>query len=217
MVDHAQLTAREIHGPCTQLLTNLGGENGQEWLTALNRFLRKENPWEKPKLLRFLGTTTVPARVTLFITRDHFKVAMGKKDRLKISFVGENFTNWFLAGAGKVEAPAVAHELAYHELTKRSLDQPIVDELGGETPAESTLADIWAKMAAQGNGEEGDLLTKNYAASIFYVRDAAVGLRVVNVNWNGDGWNVAANPVSCPGEWRVGSRVFASNSIPSSV
>lgn len=42
---HALLTAREIHGPYTQLLTNLQGENGNMWLEALKRFNRKENPW----------------------------------------------------------------------------------------------------------------------------------------------------------------------------
>ena len=212
MVVHAQLTAREIHGPYKQLLTNLQGDNGQEWLDALNRFLRKENPWEKPKLLRLLGSTTVPARVTAFIARDHFKVTKGKEDKVKISFIGDNFTTYFLSGNSKAEAPAVAHELAHHELTKRSLDVPIVTELGGEAPAESTLADIWTKMEAQGGGEDGDLLTKNYAANIFYVRGAAGELRVVRVRWNVDGWHVYANPVSNPNEWHEGSRVFASNS-----
>ena len=46
MGDHAQLTVRDIRGPYTQLLINLQGENGSEWLEALNTFLRKENPWK---------------------------------------------------------------------------------------------------------------------------------------------------------------------------
>lgn len=45
MEKHAQLTARDIHGPFMQLLTNLQGDDGQQWLNALNKFLRKENPW----------------------------------------------------------------------------------------------------------------------------------------------------------------------------
>lgn len=44
---HALLTARDIHGPYVQLLTNLQGENGREWLDALKKFLRKENPFPK--------------------------------------------------------------------------------------------------------------------------------------------------------------------------
>jgi len=50
MVTHAQLTARDIHGPYSQLLTNLQGDGGRVWLNALNRFLRKENPWDGRKL-----------------------------------------------------------------------------------------------------------------------------------------------------------------------
>lgn len=216
MVKHAQLTARDIHGPYMQLLTNLQGDNGQEWLSALNRFLRKENPWEKPKLLRLLGTTSIPARDCTYIARDDFKVAMGKKDKVKVSFVGESFANWFLLGAGKIELPAGVHPLAYYTLTKRSLDLPIVDELGGEALVESTLADIWAKMEVQGNGEEGDLLIKDYAANVFYVRDTAEELRVVDVRWE-DGWRLSAFPVSGPHEWPVGRRVFASHSAPSTI
>ena len=211
------LPLSDLRGPRDTLETNLAGKDGQEWLDALNRFLRKENPWEKPKLLRLLGSTTVPDRVTAFIARDHFKVAKGKEDKVKISFIGDNFTTYFLSGNSKAEAPAVAHELAHHELTKRSLDVPIVTELGGEAPAESTLADIWTKMEAQGGGEDGDLLTKNYAANIFYVRDTAGVLRVVYVDWHGVGWYVDAVPVSNPYEWGARFRVFASNSVPSTI
>jgi len=44
---HAQLTARDIHDPYLQLLTNLQGNEGPVWLDALKVFLRKENPWPK--------------------------------------------------------------------------------------------------------------------------------------------------------------------------
>lgn len=43
--EHAQLLARDTNGPVIQLLRNLQGPNGIEWLAATNRFLRKENPW----------------------------------------------------------------------------------------------------------------------------------------------------------------------------
>lgn len=42
---NAPLTIRDIHDPYIQLLTNLQGDNGQEWLDALKKFNRKENPW----------------------------------------------------------------------------------------------------------------------------------------------------------------------------
>ncbi len=36
-------------------------------------------------------------------------------------------------------------------------------------------------------------------------------LRAVNVNWNGDGWNVNANSVENPDRWNDGNRVFSRN------
>jgi hypothetical protein len=35
----------------------------------------------------------------------------------------------------------------------------------------------------------------------------------VNVNWNGDGWNVKANSVENPDEWNAGNSVFSRNSL----
>lgn len=45
MPKHAQLTVNQLRGPMNQLLTNLQGANGQEWLTAFNLFLRREPTW----------------------------------------------------------------------------------------------------------------------------------------------------------------------------
>lgn len=38
-----------------------------------------------------------------------------------------------------------------------------------------------------------------------------VFLRAVNVNWNGDGWNVNANSVENPNDWNAGNRAFSRN------
>ena len=35
----------------------------------------------------------------------------------------------------------------------------------------------------------------------------------MNVNWNGDGWNVNANLVSNPYRWNAGNQVFSRNSF----
>ena len=35
--------------------------------------------------------------------------------------------------------------------------------------------------------------------------------RAVNVNWNGDGWNVNANLVTNPNEWNAGHHVVSRN------
>ena len=38
----------QMTGTLYDLVKKLGGEDGWVWLSALKRFLRKENPWEKP-------------------------------------------------------------------------------------------------------------------------------------------------------------------------
>jgi len=59
---------REIRGLWNQLLVNLEGEQGEEWLQTFKKFLRKEECWSKTveaktetveKVLEFVGTTTV--------------------------------------------------------------------------------------------------------------------------------------------------------------
>lgn len=40
-----QVTLRDVSGPFADFTTKLSGENGQQWLDAFKRFLRKENPW----------------------------------------------------------------------------------------------------------------------------------------------------------------------------
>lgn len=39
----------------------------------------------------------------------------------------------------------------------------------------------------------------------------------VNVNWNGDGWNVNANSVDNPNRWNEGNQVFSRNYLFSPV
>lgn len=65
MCQHAQLTAREISGPYSQLLVNLLGKDGGRWLTALNRFLRKENAWDGKPLFPIWRTVRVGQFKTL--------------------------------------------------------------------------------------------------------------------------------------------------------
>lgn len=48
MADMLGDALREVCGPLHDLTTRLKGKNGDEWLTALKRFLRKENPWPSP-------------------------------------------------------------------------------------------------------------------------------------------------------------------------
>lgn len=155
-----------------------------------------------------LGTTPVPATTELFVVRENFKVDTSPEAKVKISFIGDNFQRWF---TGKCEAPCGERSLRYGRLKQRSVDAPIIAELGGEAAVETSLADVWALMAGQPNGEAGKLLNNGWA-NVFYVKDLDGVVRAVGVFWRGGGWDVGAYEVGSPGPWHGGSRVFSRNS-----
>jgi hypothetical protein len=160
-------------------------------------------PPPPPPLLTLAGTVTVQLAWKFFAV-GHFTQ---KNAWVKISYIGDNFTTWLL---GKTEERAGSGEavLRYHTLNKSSVDASIIAELGGETQAETTLAEVFALMAKQANGEAGALLTNGYA-NIFYVRDVNGVLRAVDVDWDDDAWSVFALSVEDPRGWCGGGRMFS--------
>ncbi len=70
MENHAQLTARDIHGPFMQLFTNLQSENGHLWLQALNKFLRKESAWPPKEDHIETGPTFLGPAGRVYLERD---------------------------------------------------------------------------------------------------------------------------------------------------
>lgn len=143
-----------------------------------------------------------------FIAREKFVINTKNDAPVKISYLGDNFKEWFL---GKVEEPKGASTLRPHLLKKSSLDGPIIAELGGEAKAETTLAEIYEAMELQRSGEDGVLLT-NGRANIFYVRDKRLLLCAVDVRWSDDGWHVLALSIKYPAGWLDGRHVFSCNS-----
>jgi len=193
------------------LVEKLAGENWQEWLTELKKFLRKEKCWTgvvAETLLGFVDTVAVPARSERFVAKDHFIVDTNRKAKVKISYLGDNFRNNFL---NKIEEAISETTLRYQKLKKYSRDIPIISELGGEDKAETTLSEMFALMEMQPNGETGTLLTNGYA-NIFYVRDFDGVLWAVRCRWGGDGWRVGADSVDSPSVWRAGFHSFSRNS-----
>lgn len=152
-----------------------------------------------PSLLQEVGIVTIQATVR-FLAVERFVLNYGSKAKpgVRISYLGENLKTWF---SGKTEEPMVATKLRYVVLVRYAFDAPIFAELGDK--AKSTLAQIWALMELQPNGQAGVLLT-NGQANIFYVDG-----RVVDVHWNDGGWDVNAPPVTYPFGWRDGYRVFS--------
>jgi hypothetical protein len=206
-------------GPLNQLIVNLGGCEGSQWEEELKRFLRKEPCWAggdvalkpkpKPKpLLDFLGEVSIPAIANKFVAKDRFVVNTKSNAPVKISYVGDNFTAWFLSDDGKIEDQITEQTLRYGKLCKESADAPIIAELGGEEKSETTRTEMYSLMEKQKNGEDGVLLNNGYA-NIFYIRDAGGVLRAVDVGWRDGGWRVRAYPVEDPRRWSDGDQVFS--------
>ncbi|HPD73971.1 MAG TPA: hypothetical protein PLX95_01620 [bacterium] len=53
-----RLALSDIQGPLTSLLEKVCGREGEMWLRGLNKFLRKENPWEKPETFKIIEIGT---------------------------------------------------------------------------------------------------------------------------------------------------------------
>ncbi len=154
-----------------------------------------------------IATVTVPVTTDKFVAKDNFKVDTGCKAKVKISYLSDNFKSRFL---GKKEEPFFGSILYGRQLKRNSVDGPILSELGGQGKAETTLTEIYAIMAAQSNGEVGNLLNNGWA-NIFYVGDVNKALCAVVVSWHGGGWRVDAYSVGAPDKWVDGYRVFSRN------
>ncbi len=161
-------------------------------------------------LLVLAGTVAIPESSEPFVASERFVVNTKRNAPVKISFLWNNFSEWFLTGNSKTEAPIVEQTLRYYTLRKASHDGSIIDALGGAERSDTTLSRMFSLMEAQGKGEDGVLLTNGYA-NIFYVKDRKGVLRTVHVHWFGGGWRVDADSVMIPVRWDAGHRVFSRN------
>jgi hypothetical protein len=102
---------REIRGLLNQLLTNLEGEQGSEWLAEFKKFLRKENCWTSVvgdnSLLKLISggeTLTVDAY-------DGTEILADAKD--VFNYIDSDFRNWKADEAGKAtdETPVNVYEM----------------------------------------------------------------------------------------------------------
>ena len=151
-----------------------------------------------------------PAAATTnkFIAKDNFVVNSKDSAIVKISHINKEFKDWFI---NKIEDPFIGSIICGRDLTKKSVDDLILSELGGQGNAESTLTEIYAMMKNQAKGNAGILLTNGYD-NIFYARDINNALRAVDVYWSGVDWYVGAYSLGYPLKWAAGYRVFSRNS-----
>lgn len=169
---------------------------------AISVFVEAVKNRVKNTLLKLLGKVEVQA-TKRFIARDNFTLG-----NAGISYLGDNFKERFL---GKTEENVLKTTLFYHELTKSSVDRPIINELGGEAKAETRLSQLYVLLKKQSSGQKDAFLTNGFA-NIFYVCDINGVLWAVFAHWDGDGWLVSANSVENPRGWDEGDRVFSGNS-----
>ena len=156
-----------------------------------------------PKILEIVNGQIHFPGSKKFVASEHFR-----KDNPKVKFwdFGSNFASLFIP---KTEKNVEASSLRRQKLLKNSSDSEIIKALGGEEKAETSLAEFYARLEAQGNGEEGPLLT-NGNWNIFYIRDKDGVLHAVFARWLGGGWYVDADDLGYGG-WYEGRRVFSRN------
>lgn len=180
----------------------------QTFLTAKPKRKRLPKGLVDSELLEPITTISV-AGVEAFSAREMLTV--GTHEDVKIYWNGDNFKKNFvnLNHTGKNEIDVPAQKLRIHQLRKKSLDGPIIAELGGEPVVETNLATMFELMKKQGQGQTGTLLV-NGKANIFYIRDDNNILWAVLCYWcAGSGWDVEAIPLSASFVWRAGYQVFS--------
>ncbi len=64
-MNDTHVTLPDAQGPLSDLFKKLGGKDGQNWLRGLNKFLRKENPWEGPDIFVTIQIGTHKSTKTL--------------------------------------------------------------------------------------------------------------------------------------------------------
>jgi len=196
----------------------LGEKCWQDLIDSANTGKIKQFLESFQSLLDSAGTITVRPAMD-FVVSDFVQVNTKKDAPVKISYVGDNFKAWLLPlvsqsravpGDGPYRTPDAAETiLRYYTMNKRSVDGPSsISSVAREAKAETTIAEIYALLKKQANGEVGALLNNGYA-NIFYVRDISSVLRAVYVFWSGRGWDVSAYSVAYSGEWDAGRRVFS--------
>lgn len=142
------------------------------------------------------------AGVEAFDAKTKF-IAATTTDGVKVGYLSEDFNANFL---NKIEIDVSPQRIRIHKPRKESVDQPIIEELGGGELIETNLATMWELLKKQGQGQSGELLT-NGNANIFYIRDGNDTLWAVYCRWHEGRWNVYLGSVAGPYGWIADDQV----------
>lgn len=148
------------------------------------------------------STSAIP-QSEKFTAREHFKEDISSSATVRISWLGATFARRF---AGKVEDDAGDASLQSYVLDAAASDRDILARLG--QGHESRLTDVWCLLKRQPSGTSGPLQA-GATPNIFYVRDTAGELGVVDAIWGGVGWEIGASPVGDKPRWPSGTRAFS--------
>lgn len=129
--------------------------------------------------------------VKKFVVKKYFVRNLEKKARVRISYVGDNFSNAFINRVENNVAPRRCGSVSFSNGSSEiELDDVVRDYFG---TTDMMLAHIYHFMMIQGHGEKGSLLT-NGSANIF-IADRDGQLRAIYVLWDNRGWCINAfNP-----------------------
>ncbi len=173
-MDTQQVALSDAQGPLLELFTRLSGENGENHLSELKKFLRK------PKLLKPVAMVDLPA-CDRFVAEDEFRT---NRDDINL-WMSEDFENKFL---GKVEMGISTTTICMSKLLQRGWDltnedgsNGIIVELGEFKTL--FLYHLFTLLIKQARGEEGILLTNEHA-NIFYISDVRGILVTVTAMYN---------------------------------
>ncbi len=165
---------------------------------------------KKPSILDFVSITDVPATTSKFVANQKFVVNTESNAPVRIGLLGENFRFWF---GDKTEDPRNETSIQAKKLNTESMDYKIIQALGGQKKAETTLSELFYLIEQQGGGKKGILLTNGYGSNnIFYIRGVFGRIHTVYVRWYSDGWHVRAVADLYPHTWDDGGQVFSRNS-----
>lgn len=161
------------------------------------------------KLLEKMRIVNIPSTAEPFDPCAFFVVNKSSDATVKIGYIDEKFTKWFLSGKGKQEGARGESSLLCLKLTKYSDDTSILVEL--DDTAETTLFDVAQLLKIQGCGGEGVLILKEWYGNKFYVTDQEGILRMISLDRIGTHWNLFAYDVSSRNVWNEGYHVFSRN------
>ena len=149
------------------------------------------------KLLEPTGVSLLVPACGKFIAAEKLVIDTSETARVRISYLGDNFKEWF---GEKVEENFAEAELKLSKLRKKSVDKPIMHELGDK--CEISLYGFYETLAYK--QAKGDLSwTVGYATDVNGVR------RAVGACWYGVGWLVDAIAVDYPSPWFAGDVVVS--------